>query len=60
MNKKYALPEKFFLVTIGLTFFNAKDTIEQALNGAKDQAGPNLEILVWEGITLGECGAELD
>ena len=60
MNKKYALPEKIPLVTIGLTCFNAEDTIEQALNGAKEQAEPNLGILVWEGITLGECGAELD
>ena len=60
MNKKSALPEKIHLVTIGLICFNAEDTIDQALNGAIEQTWPNLEILVWEGITLEECDAELD
>jgi glycosyltransferase involved in cell wall biosynthesis len=46
MNTKDNLPEKFPLVTVGLTCFNAKDTIEQALDSAKNQAWPNIEIIV--------------
>jgi glycosyltransferase involved in cell wall biosynthesis len=46
MNKMDGLPDEIPLITVGLTCFNAEDTIEEALSSAQEQTWPNIEILV--------------
>jgi len=46
------------LVTIGLTCFNAEDTIGRALASACAQAWPNLEIIVVDDVSS-DCSAEV-
>lgn len=44
--RQLKLPDEPPLVTLGLTCFNAQDTIVRALESARSQSWPNIEILV--------------
>ena len=46
MNKSVTASKEFPLITIGMTCFNARDTIVQAIKGALAQEYPNKEIVI--------------